>query len=1131
MGAKKKNKLDGRFPGRGGAQGRGGGGAGRGTGAPTAAPKVEMSAQAEARVRRALEGVSLDGGPSEGVSSNPGGGVARDSHARASVLAASDLSHQKLARLYDELIAQGFVPNDVRDALVSVVYDAPDADAVSLSASLDWLCFHLPTERLPRRYQGGLRTAAALAGTPGAELAVVNIAEDRPGNTRPGHELDEASEAAARADANRSAEAARAAEAARVEAAKAAELRRKREAEETARVNREYIMAQYTRKEGDTDDDWDDSGSGSDSSDRDSLEDFGVDPAEVERRAIVRRRKRAYDKDPAAHLATMRKERDEAKRRASVAKACRDKSAQRSAGDAVRAVVDELASYGLTEDALDADVDADVDVDAENGVKDVEGEEHGAVEGKEPVEPTPEPTPETKPEVSHTAKPDSNSDDSSDDEGFGLDLFGEDETTAALLGDGGGDDGEVFELTESPLFPPTAIAAPGKKPTGKKKESGNGAKGVKGAPGGPVVETVQPKSLLQMLCRREGWIAPRYERCDASGANAAGAVASGIAYTVVVERSGGTKRVGGGAAARAAAFGTVTCRSAEEDAPGEGGWSTVHDAQNAAAALALFRVCGVTASGSIAPMPAELPRDFKAAWRRWAEEAHVQATGKRKDGAGGGSSSTDGTNGEPTRDEFVEGLLAGLNATRAAGPGAVGGDAPAAATDTADSWEVMPDALNNSRRSKEAGREEGGSSEGDPAFRATSDVLRKNAAAMRGNKEWIAMREFRDTLPIAALRDELIASLRVKDAAVVCGETGSGKTTQVPQYLLDEAIESGVGAGCRVICTQPRRVAALTVAERVGKERCERNGVGGKGSLVGHHVRLDAAVTKDTRLTFMTAGVLLRKMHGDPLLREASHVVLDEIHERSLDGDFLLALLRTLPKRRRESGMRPLKLVVMSATLDADLFMGYLGDCTVVSAPGRTHPVTTTHLEDIHDMLSYALDEDSRCCRRPQGEGRHDSAVKNMDKRDRAAAQDSWGIDSVWTGTENPDYDPESYPSCSDLTHRNLSRLDESVIDYDLIERLLERVDEETGSGSVLVFLPGVGEVTNLIERLSSHPRFAPRHGRHVLVPLHSQCNPVEQREAFKIPPEHVRKIVVATNVAETSVTVSLLLFPCGQLD
>ena len=85
-------------------------------------------------------------------------------------------------------------------------------------------------------------------------------------------------------------------------------------------------------------------------------------------------------------------------------------------------------------------MDADVDVDAENGVKDVEGEEHGAVEGKEPVEPTPEPTQETKPEVSHTAKPDSNSDDSSDDEGFGLDLFGEDETTAALLGDGGGDD-------------------------------------------------------------------------------------------------------------------------------------------------------------------------------------------------------------------------------------------------------------------------------------------------------------------------------------------------------------------------------------------------------------------------------------------------------------------------------------------------------------------------------------------------------------------------------------------------------------------------------------------------------------------------------------------------------------------
>ena len=382
------------------------------------------------------------------------------------------------------------------------------------------------------------------------------------------------------------------------------------------------------------------------------------------------------------------------------------------------------------------------------------------------------------------------------------------------------------------------------------------------------------------------------------------------------------------------------------------------------------------------------------------------------------------------------------------------------------------------------------------------------------------MFEFRRALPVAALRENLLSALRAGDAAVVCGETGSGKTTQVPQYLLDDAIDRGVGAGCRVVCTQPSRVAALTVAERVARERQESDGVGGAKSLVGHHVRLDAAVTKDTRLTFMTAGILLRRMHGDPMLSDVSHVVLDEIHERSLDGDFLLALLRDLPSKRRAAGLPPLKLVVMSATLDARLFSGYLGECAVVSAPGRTHPVTTVYLEDAHEALEYALDEDSRCCRRPMGESRGAGALERMDRRERAAAADAWGEDDGWRGDENPEYDASTYAEYSDLTRRNLSRLDESVVDYDLIERLLVRADEETPPGAFLVFLPGIGEVSSLVDRLAAHPRFAPRHGKHRLTPLHSALNPAEQREAFRVPPDGVRKIVVATNVAETSVTI-----------
>ena len=322
---KQSSKLDSRFPGRGGAQGRGGGAAGRGTGAQTTAPKVEMSARAEARVRRALEAVSLDARSSSADDAAAARAVSLDP--RRPAVAASDLSRQKLARAYDELIAQGFAPGDVRDALAAVVSDAPNADAVSLDASLDWLCFHLPTERLPRRYQGDVRTAADVTSV--ADITVVNLAEER----RRGIDDGGGGAETEAAEAARLAERSRAAEVARVAAAAAAELSRRREAEETARANREWIMRRYDDDDGrGTDDDWDASGSDDDGSDHDSLEDFGLDPEEIERRAFVRRRRRAYDSDPAAHLRRMRTERDEARRRASVAKATRDKPAHKAAG-------------------------------------------------------------------------------------------------------------------------------------------------------------------------------------------------------------------------------------------------------------------------------------------------------------------------------------------------------------------------------------------------------------------------------------------------------------------------------------------------------------------------------------------------------------------------------------------------------------------------------------------------------------------------------------------------------------------------------------------------------------------------------------------------------------------------------
>ena len=193
-------------------------------------------------------------------------------------------------------------------------------------------------------------------------------------------------------------------------------------------------------------------------------------------------------------------------------------------------------------------------------------------------------------------------------------------------------------------------------------------------------------------------------------------------------------------------------------------------------------------------------------------------------------------------------------------------------------------------------------------------------------QEWARKRSL---LPVCEIRRPLLEALARSDVVVVGGDTGCGKTTQVPQYLLEAATRELLGGRTSIDCTQPRRLAAVSVAERVAEERGERGGPGAKGSRVGYHVRLDAAYTKETRLLFCTTGILLRKLAGgaggggggeggddDELfpssssssspsssldLAGVSHVVVDEVHERSLQGDFLLAILRDVVVRRRRA--------------------------------------------------------------------------------------------------------------------------------------------------------------------------------------------------------------------------------------
>ena len=176
------------------------------------------------------------------------------------------------------------------------------------------------------------------------------------------------------------------------------------------------------------------------------------------------------------------------------------------------------------------------------------------------------------------------------------------------------------------------------------------------------------------------------------------------------------------------------------------------------------------------------------------------------------------------------------------------------------------------------------------------------------NDEAQAKFSYPEELPISVHRDEIMSLMRRHPVVIVCGDTGSGKTTQIPKM----AMELGRGAGGRLIaCTQPRRLAAVTVAERVAKELGES-----AGGTIGYQHRFAKEVSDRTRVKFMTDGVLLAETRSDPLLWKYDTIIVDEAHERTLNVDFLLGILKRILSRRRD-----LKVVVSSATLDTGLFL------------------------------------------------------------------------------------------------------------------------------------------------------------------------------------------------------------------
>ena len=199
------------------------------------------------------------------------------------------------------------------------------------------------------------------------------------------------------------------------------------------------------------------------------------------------------------------------------------------------------------------------------------------------------------------------------------------------------------------------------------------------------------------------------------------------------------------------------------------------------------------------------------------------------------------------------------------------------------------------------------------------------------------MDEMRRSLPMWKYKTQLLNLIRNNQVVIVSGETGCGKTTQLPQFLLEEAISSGSIASTNIICTQPRRISAMSVSKRVADERGEM-----LGDMVGFQIRMMSQKSPNTRLLFCTSGILLRKLIHDRGLENVSHVIVDEIHERGMNEDFLLIILRNLLSERPD-----LRVILMSATLDAKTFSEYFSNAPTVHVPGFMHPVREHFLEDV----------------------------------------------------------------------------------------------------------------------------------------------------------------------------------------
>lgn len=393
-------------------------------------------------------------------------------------------------------------------------------------------------------------------------------------------------------------------------------------------------------------------------------------------------------------------------------------------------------------------------------------------------------------------------------------------------------------------------------------------------------------------------------------------------------------------------------------------------------------------------------------------------------------------------------------------------------------------------------------------FLRRSMQLRSQQQDWQDSAEGIKMLKFRRNLPAYKEKDALLTTISHNQVVIVSGQTGCGKTTQIPQFILESEIESVRGAQCSIICTQPRRISAISVSERVAAERGEN-----LGETVGYRVRLEGMKGRDTHLLFCTTGILLRRLLSDRNLKGVTHVIVDEIHERGMNEDFLLIVLKELLPHRPE-----LRLILMSATLDAELFSSYFGGAPTVHIPGFTYPVQTHFLENILEMTGYRLTSYNQI----DDYGQEKTWKMNKQVPKKRKTQIASAVEDALSAADFSEFSPE--------TRESLSCWNPDCMGFNLIEYLLCNICEKDGPGAVLVFMTGWDDISSLKEKLQAHPILGDT-SRVLVQACHGSMASAEQKLIFEEPADGVRKIVLATNIAETSITINDVVFviDCGK--